>query len=123
VIKKIIIIFLLFISTNLFSLDPEELYNTMFNLFVDKNGDNINNNSGINSFLTLYIPPGGKYEGMGTAFTGVSDDIGFFNANPSVSSRLNLSEVSFFVNNFIEDVNMQTIAFTGRTGYMLDLQA
>jgi len=115
VIKKIIIIFLLFISTKIFSLDPEELYNTMFNLFVTENGNNVNDNSGINSFLTLYIPPGGKYEGMGTAFTGVSDNIGFFNANPSVSSRLNLSEVSFFVNNFIEDVSMQTIAFTGRS--------
>ncbi len=51
---------------------------------------------------------------MGTAFTGVPDDIGFFNANPSVSSRLNLSEVSFFHNSFIEDVNMETIAYTGR---------
>lgn len=85
----------------------------MYDFFVDS-GLGATDYSGLNSFLTLYVPPGGKYEGMGTAFTGVSDDIGFFNANPAVSSRLDLSEVSFFHNNFIEDVNMETIAFTGR---------
>lgn len=107
-----IFIFIL-LSLSLHSEDVEELYSTMYDFFVD-NGLGATDYSGLNSFLTLYVPPGGKYEGMGTAFTGVSDDIGFFNANPSVSSRLDLSEVSFFHNNFIEDVNMETIAFTGR---------
>ena len=107
-----LIIFIL-ISLSLFSDDVEELYSDMYDFFVD-NGLGATDYSGLNSFLTLYVPPGGKYEGMGTAFTGVSDDIGFFNANPSVSSRLDLSEVSFFHNNFIEDVNMETVAFTGR---------
>ena len=112
--KNFLLILFLLTIIPLFSKEPEELYSDMYNLFVDSSGDNINDYSGLNSFLTLYVPPGGKYEGMGTAFTGVPNDIGFFNANPSVSSRLNLSEVSFFINNFIEDVSMQTIAFTGR---------
>lgn len=51
---------------------------------------------------------------MGTAYTGVVDDIGFLNDNPAVSSRLNLSEISFFHNNYIADVAMETIAFTRR---------
>ncbi|MGL1891732.1 MAG: UPF0164 family protein [Spirochaetaceae bacterium] len=103
-----------FLICFLFSEETEELYNTMYELFVDDSG--INDNSGLNAFLTLYIPPGGKYEGMGTAFTGMPNDIGFFNANPSVSSRLDISEISFFHNEFIEDVTMETIAFTGRNG-------
>ncbi|QEN03250.1 hypothetical protein EW093_00530 [Thiospirochaeta perfilievii] len=110
--RYIILLTLFFLTNTLFSQDALELYSKIYDIFVDSNEQN--DNSGLNSFLTLYIPPGGKYEGMGTAFTGVSDDIGFFNANPSVSSRLNLSEVSFFHNEFIEDVDMETIAFTGR---------
>lgn len=113
--KYLYLFFTLFISFFITSEEPEELYAEMFNFFVD-HGLDTNENSGLNSFLTLYVPPGGKYEGMGTAFTAISDDIGFFNSNPSVSSRLNLSEISFFHNNFIEDVNMETIAFTGRKG-------
>lgn len=105
---KIFIIFILIFTFSIHSEEFEETYNKMFELA------GINPNSGLNSFVTLNIPPGGKYEGMGTAFTGVTNDIGFFNANPSVSSRLNLSEVSFFHNNWIEDVSMETIAFTGR---------
>ncbi len=106
--RNLFIFTLLIILTPLFSEEFEEIYNDMVELA------GINENSGLNSFVTLYIPPGGKYEGMGTAFTGVVSDIGFFNANPSVSSRLNLSEVSFFHNAWLEDVNMETIAFTGR---------
>lgn len=113
---KRIIFILIFVSSQfvIYSADTEELYSQIYDLFVDTS--ETNDNSGLNSFLTLYIPPGGKYEGMGTAFTGISNDIGFFNANPSVSSRLNLSEISFFHNSFIEDVDMETIAFTGRSG-------
>ncbi len=103
---------LILLSNTIFSEETEELYAEIYDIFVDS--DEQDDNSGLNSFLTLYVPPGGKYEGMGTAFTGVPNDIGFFNANPAVSSRLNLSEVSFFHNEFIEDVEMETIAFTGR---------
>ncbi len=111
--KKVLLISLLLLSLiNLYSEEAEELYAKMFNMFINK--EESDDYSGLNSFLTLYIPPGGKYEGMGTAFTGMPNNIGFFNANPSVSSRLNLSEVSFFHNQFIEDVDMETIAFTGR---------
>lgn len=109
------LIILTLLTFTLTSEDVEELYSTMYDYFVDS-GLGATDYSGLNSFLTLYVPPGGKYEGMGTAFTGVSDDIGFFNANPSVSSRLDLSEVSFFHNNFIEDVDMETIAYAGRYG-------
>lgn len=103
-----LIISILIISlSNLFSVD-EDWYNT----FAVWNGES--EEGGLNSFLTIEVPPGGKYEGMGTAYTGVIDDIGFLNDNPSVSSRLNLSEISFFHNNFIADVDMETIAFTRR---------
>lgn len=117
-IKRLYCIFLLSLYTSLLfaqldDFDLSEVYYDVFNEFVDS-GLDTTDYTGLNSFLTLHIPPGGKYEGMGTAFTGMTNDIGFFNANPSVSSRLNLSEVSFFHNNLFADVNMETIAVTGR---------
>lgn len=106
--RSIIILVLLSLSiTLLYSVD-EDWYNT----FSVWNG--VAEDGGLNSFLTIEVPPGGKYEGMGTAYTAIADDIGFLNDNPSVSSRLNLSEISFFYNNFIADVQMSTIAFTRR---------
>lgn len=108
--RKLLLLLLLLVISPIFSKEFEEIYNDL----IEWSG--IDKNAGLNSFVTLYIPPGGKYEGMGTAFTGVTTDIGFFNANPSVSSRLNLSEISFFHNAWLEDVNMETIAFTGRKG-------
>ena len=112
--KRYFFIMLFFyFSITINSTELEDTYSKVYDYFVSN--ETKEDYSGLNSFLTLYVPPGGKYEGMGTAFTGVVTDIGFFNSNPSVSSRLNLSEVSFFVNDFIEDVSINTIAFTGRS--------
>ncbi len=44
-------------------------------------------NTGLTVFPTLLIPMGGRYEGMGTAYTAVAGDSGFLESNPSGSSR------------------------------------
>lgn len=71
-------------------------------------------NVGLTVFPTLLIPVGGKYEGMGTAFTAVADDASFLEANPSASSLLEQTELSFSHNNWIADSNMEGVVYTIR---------
>lgn len=71
-------------------------------------------NVGLTVFPTLLIPIGGKYEGMGTAFTAVADDAGFIEANPSASSLLDQTQLVFSHNNWIADSNMEGVVYTIR---------
>ncbi len=76
--------------------------------FFDFFGDS---NSGMVMFPSLLIPMGGKYEGMGTAFTAVADDSGLLEANPAGSSQLDHPELAFYHHNWIADSAVETIAF------------
>ena len=69
---------------------------------------------GLTVFPTLSIPLGGRYQGMGTAYTAVSQDSGFFDSNPSASSLLNFSELSFLHNNWIADSTVEGVIYTMR---------
>jgi hypothetical protein len=71
-------------------------------------------NVGLTVFPTLLIPIGGRYEGMGTAFTAVANDAGFLEANPSASSLLDQTELVFSHNNWIADSNMEGVVYTIR---------
>ena len=71
-------------------------------------------NTGLTVFPSLLIPLGGKYEGMGTAYTAVSRDSGYIEANPSASSTLELSELSFLHHNWIADSNIEGVIYTVR---------
>ncbi len=74
----------------------------------------IDDNAGLNSFLTLTIPAGGKYEGMGTAFTAMSSDSSFLDSNPAGSSFVQNSELTFYHNNWIEETNIESVTYTAR---------
>ncbi len=74
----------------------------------------IDPNAGLNSFLTLTIPAGGKYEGMGTAFTAMSSDSSFLDSNPAGSSFVKNSELTFYHNNWIEETNIESVTYTAR---------
>lgn len=76
----------------------------------------IDPNAGTKSFLVLMVPSGGKYEGMATAYTAVAGDIGFIHSNPAGSSLLSNSELSFLHNNWISDVNLESIIWATRLG-------
>jgi len=76
-------------------------------LFVDPN-------TGLTVFPVLMVPPGGKYEGMGTAYTAVSGDSGFLESNPSASSVLDYTELSFTHNNWIADSSVEGVVYTKR---------
>lgn len=74
----------------------------------------IDPNAGQNSFLTLIIPAGGRYESMGTAYSAVTIDSSFLDANPASSVFLETSELSFHHNDWISDSNIESIVYTQR---------
>ncbi len=77
----------------------------------ENNGDP---NTGLTVFPTLEIPLGGKYEGMGTAYTAISDDTGFIEANPSGSSTLDYTELAFLHHSWITDTNIEGLVYSIR---------
>ncbi|MDC7221899.1 MAG: UPF0164 family protein [Spirochaetales bacterium] len=76
----------------------------------------LDSNSGQNSFLTLLIPSGGKYQSMGTAYTAVALDAGYLESNPAASSHLQNTELTFYHNDWIDDSNLESLAYTQRKG-------
>jgi len=90
--------------------DFSEYYSSWSSMF------GIDPSSGIYSFLILRIPSGGKYEGMGTAFTAVAIDSSFIESNPAASSLVDNTELSFLHNNWINDVNIESVIFATRIG-------
>jgi hypothetical protein len=71
-------------------------------------------NTGLTAFPTLLIPIGGRYEGMGTAFTAMADDAGFLEANPSGSASLERNQLSFYHHSWIADSNLEGVIYSMR---------
>jgi hypothetical protein len=71
-------------------------------------------NTGLTVFPTLLVPLGGKYEGMGTAYTALASDSGFIEANPAGSAVLENSELSFLHHNWIADSRLEGVIYTFR---------
>lgn len=93
-----------------FSLEYIDVYSTLsdtFSGFTDKN-------AGSTSFPSLNIPAGGREESLGSAITGLADDISFFDYNPAASCVLKNTELALFHNSWISDSNLETVAGTWR---------
>ena len=75
-----------------------------------------NGNEGTSSFRSLLIPSGGRAESLGTAFTGLADDISCIEYNPASSATLKQTELAAFHNAWIADAAMETVAATMRKG-------
>ena len=71
-------------------------------------------NTGLTVFPSLLVPMGGSYEGMGTAYTALARDAGFIESNPSASSVLKNTELSFSHHNWIADSNLEGVVYTVR---------
>lgn len=71
-------------------------------------------NTGRTIFPTLLVPLGGKYGGMGTAFTAVADDSGYIESNPAGSAVLEQTELSLHHNNWIADSSLEGVVYTLR---------
>ncbi|MCI1208378.1 MAG: UPF0164 family protein [Treponema sp.] len=89
--------------------DVNATLSDIFDEFVDSN-------EGTTSFRSLNIPSGGRAESLGTAYTGLSDDVSFFDYNPAASSLLDYTEVAVFHNTWIADSALETLAATIRQG-------
>ncbi|MBQ6781099.1 MAG: UPF0164 family protein [Treponema sp.] len=104
---------ILFFFRPIFSLDLTGLSDSLSGIFGDSY---IDTNEGTTIFRSLNIPTGGRPESMGTAYTGLADDISFFDYNPAGSAVLDRTEAAVFHNAWIADSAMETIAGTIRNG-------
>lgn len=108
--------FLTFLAFSLlapaFALDMTDVYNTLANSFYNF----VDKNEGMTSFQSLNITSGGREESLGSAFTGLADDISFFDYNPAASCLLKKGEVALFHNSWIADSNLESLAWADRFG-------
>ena len=74
----------------------------------------IDPNAGRNSFLTLLIPGGGKYEGMATAHTATAFDGGYLESNPAAGSFVSRRALMFSHVDWIADSSLESISYTFR---------
>ncbi len=80
----------------------------IFYTFADKN-------EGTTNFRSLMIPFGGRTESLGSAFTGLCDDLSYLRFNPAGASVLKQTQFSVFHNGWIADSKLETIAFSTRS--------
>lgn len=73
-----------------------------------------NTNTATATLPMLLVPAGGRYEGMGTAFTAVANDASFLDSNPSASSSLDYTELAVLHNNWISDASVEGVVYTVR---------
>ena len=111
-------LFFLFSSTarlNSLSLtDISSGFSGLFSSSVDKN-------EGETSFRSLLIPFGGRTESLGSAYTGLCDDVGYLRFNPAAGSIQNETQVSLFHNTWIADSKLETLAYTTRFNKLKNL--
>ena len=106
----VLVILLAIVSSFALAEDFSDVYgqsSSFTDLFADPN-------TGGTAFPILMVPSGGKYEGMGTAFTAVAFDSGFLESNPSASSVLDYTELSFLHHNWIADTRLEGVIYTMR---------
>ena len=111
--KRLIQATLLLLSPGwVFAQDYSDVYEDASSIITDELFTDPN--TGLTIFPILMIPGGGKYEGMGTAYTAVAGDSGFLYSNPSASSVLDNTELSFTHNNWIADSRLEGVIYTMR---------
>ncbi len=73
-------------------------------------------NEALTTFRSLNIATGGRIEALGSAFTGLCDDIAFFDYNPAASAIQEYTQVSVSHNAWISDSALETLSATRRSG-------
>jgi len=94
------------------ALDLTDVYHSLGDAFYNF----VDPNEGLTGFRSLSITSGGREESLGGAFTGLADDISFFEANPAGSCLLQKGEFALFHNSWIADSNLETLAWADRFG-------
>lgn len=103
-------VFLIFFSGKMWSLDFTDMSSAMTTIFSGITSDN----DGTTSYRSLLIPPGGRSESLGNAFTGLCDDASYITFNAGASSVQKQTMLSVFHNSWIADSKMETISYTTR---------
>ncbi|MBN2737774.1 MAG: UPF0164 family protein [Spirochaetales bacterium] len=107
---RIYSLLLMIFSLQISYAQTEDFYGTTldtFSYFQDPN-------TGLTIFPTLLVPLGGNLQGMGTAYTAVSSDSGYIEANPAGSALLSYGELSLLHNNWIDDSSIEGLIYTFR---------
>ncbi len=105
-----ILIFLSFFSPAASAASLSEINNSLGDIFAPMADEN----EGVTTFRSLLIPFGGRTESLGSAFTGLGDDISFLRFNPAAGSLQKETQIALFHNSWIADSKFETIAFTTR---------
>ena len=110
-----IISFFLLIAqcTPIFALTYSDSTTSIADLFSFVDEDDY---AGSTTFLSLNIPSGGRAESLGSAYTGLANDISFFDYNPAASATLKETEIAVFHNAWIADSALETLSATTRFG-------
>ncbi len=74
----------------------------------------IDPNTGLTILPTLFVPLGGRYEGMGTAYTAVAMDSGYIESNPAASAVLQNTQLAFYHHSWISDTSLEGAVYTVR---------
>jgi hypothetical protein len=88
--------------------------NDLYSIWTDAFSSFADPNTGLTVFPTLQIPMGGRYEGMGTAYTAMALDAGFIESNPAASALLPNSQLAFSHHSWIADSNLEAAVYTTR---------
>jgi hypothetical protein len=73
-------------------------------------------NAGLRVFPILLIPMGGSRQSMGTAYTAVTGDLGFIEANPAGSAGYGPLEVALFHREWVAQASIESVAFAASVG-------
>ncbi len=71
-------------------------------------------NEGTTTFRSLLIPFGGRTESLGSAYTGLCDDISYLRFNPAAGAIQKETQIALFHNSWIADSKLETLAFSTR---------
>ncbi|RPJ08587.1 MAG: hypothetical protein EHM28_03905 [Spirochaetaceae bacterium] len=108
--KRALFFILITILGSVLFAEYEDFYHSWSDFFYPS----MDPNAGLTLFPSLFIPMGGKYEGMGTAFTAVANDISFIESNPAASATLPNTELAFLHHSWIMDSNIEGIVYSTR---------
>lgn len=100
------------VNSRAFSLSFTDIDIALSEIFYQTNDPN----EGITTFRSLLIPFGGRTESLGSAYTGLCDDIGYIGFNPSAASIQKETQLAIFHNSWIADSKYETLAYTTRYG-------
>ena len=96
-VSKLIFIFSFLIIIPSFGLEALD-YSSVSSALSDLFHSQVDSNEGTTSFRSLLIPFGGRTESLGSAYTGLCDDVSYLQFNPAAASLQKETQLSLFHN-------------------------